>query len=1156
MGGRFIEENMKEEILKICVVLICALITVGSGEPGHAQVQNASLTGLVTDPTGAVVRGASVTVKSSTTNTTYAQQTDSSGYYLFPSLPIGAYSVSVEVPGFKKAVHNNVTLEVGQRGRNDFTLEVGGVSEIVEVQAASSVLETQQAAPSTVVQNRMVLEIPLSARNWDDLLQTVPGVNGDRYTEQGGSTAAGRTGGVNVHGVRSLQNNFLLDGVDNNTFSENVQELSTQTVHTSVDAIEEFKVTTAPYSPEYGRSPGAAITVATRSGTNELHGTAWEFLRNDKFDAADFFLNRSGVNKAKNRQNQFGANLGAPISKDRAFFFFNYEGTRIIRGQTRLTNVPTDSERIGDFSAAAAAANRTTYANIFDNVGDCIAKVPSAFSSSDPLGPTHFTNNKIPAGCLDPVVQKIVSIIPKPNLVPASGALNTNNYLRVPSLIDNNDSYTARGDTQISPTQHLFVRYVYSNRFRFVPGAFGGIIDGTGTSAFGRQDLKAHSAAIGHNWIISSRMLNEFRLGWGRNNSFAAQDPFGQNTLASFGILGVQDNPTYSGGLPGLSINGGGGVPQPAAGGGLGRLGSPDFLPKFQKTNQFEESDTLSLTSGTHQFKFGVDLHLPMRNIYLDVPGLRGSWGFDGRFTGQPGNGIPWADFLLGYPQNAQLTNMHVTDARLWMASFFFQDEWKATRKLTMNYGLRYDYSTWPYEGHGQLTNLDPATGQIITPSKSPFGDGLVKPDKNNFAPRLGFAYQLSDPWVLRTGYGHFYQLFERIGSEDQLSLNLPWLVNNVVSTSSKAAPVNSMRIASGFNLSLDPASVAPRTVRLRAVNPQSVMPSIDQWNLGVQRMLPGNAVLTLDYVGTKGTHLSILRNLNQAPFNADGTTTCSNAATCTTIPYPNLIGGAIGPIEYRDNMGNSSYHGVEASLNKSFSHGLMLHAAYTYSHSIDMVRDNLFGGASASIVPNAYNIKGTNRGSSDFDFRHWFALTYVYDIPEIPAFAASTGGSGTNVLRHIFRDWRITGVTTARTGRPFTIFANANNGSLGNLGGLVTEYGDCLGSGTLPSGARTVDRWFKTADFAPPVNPVRLGNCGRNTLTGPGLVQSDFNLTRTFNYFGEHRRLELRWDMLNAFNNTHLGLPNSDVTSGQFGQVTSLSGDARIMQFALKLIF
>src|SRR5262245_61143157 len=386
---------------------VLLLILMTTALPSFGQVQNASLTGLVTDPTGAVIPGATVTLRNVGTNALYGQQTDESGYYLFPSLPIGAYNIAVEMPGFKRYVQERVVLQVSQRGRNDVRLEVGGATEEVQVAAEISALETQQSSPSTMVGNQMVLDVPLAIRNWDDLLVGVAGVAGSRYTEQGGSTAAGRTGGVNVHGVRSLQNNFLLDGVDNNTISENVQELSTQTVHSSVDAIQEFRVITVPYSAEYGRSPGAAIIVATKSGANDIHGTAWEFLRNDKFDAADFFLNRSGAKKAPNHQNQFGGNVGGPILKDRAFFFFNYEGTRVSRGQTRLTNVPTANERSGDFSAAAAAANRTIYANIFDNVGDCMAKVPSAFSSSDPLGPTHFANNQIPAACLDPVAQKI-----------------------------------------------------------------------------------------------------------------------------------------------------------------------------------------------------------------------------------------------------------------------------------------------------------------------------------------------------------------------------------------------------------------------------------------------------------------------------------------------------------------------------------------------------------------------------------------------------------------------------------------------------------------------------------------------------------------------------------------------------------------------------
>ena len=353
-----------------------------------------------------------------------------------------------------------------------------------------------------------------------------------------------------------------------------------------------------------------------------------------------------------------------------------------------------------------------------------------------------------------------------------------------------------------------------------------------------------------------------------------------------------------------MSINGGGGVPQPAAGGGGGRLGSPDFLPKFQRTNQFEEADTLSITRGTHQVKIGADFHFPMRNIYMDIPGLRGTWSFDGRYTG-----IPWADFLLGYPQSAQLTNLFLPDERLWMQSYFFQDEWKATRKLSVSFGLRYDYATWPYEARDRMTNLNLQTGATFTPTNSTYGRGLLQPDKNNFAPRVGLAYRLGSNWVLRTGYGRFYQLFERIGSEDQMTLNLPQLVNNVVAGTA-TVPANNMRIATGFNLSLNPSAVNPQNVRLRAANPSDVDPAVDQWNFGFQRLFAQNAVLTVDYVGTKGTHLSILRNLNQQFFNPDHTPTA-------IIPYP-----ALGPIEFRDNMGNSTYNGVEVTLNKHFSRG------------------------------------------------------------------------------------------------------------------------------------------------------------------------------------------------------------------------------------------
>ncbi len=1127
-----------------------------------AQVNTASLTGLVTDPTGAVIANASVTAKNNATTLEQTTTTDSSGYYTFASLPVGNYTIAVETQGFKRGVRDSINLEVGQKARIDFALEVGAVSQSVLVATAPPLLTTQEATTGGVVENRMISDLPLSARNWDDLLGGVPGVQADRYTEQGGGTANGRTGGANVHGVRSLQNNFVLDGVDNNSISENVQELTTQIARPSVDSIQEFKVSTNPYSAENGRSPGALVSVTTKSGGNAFHGTLYEFHRNRVFDANNFFQNRAGAPKPPHVQNQFGGNFSGPIYlprfgeggpstyslKNKAFFFFNYEGTRVRKGVTRLGNVPLPNEIRGDFSAAAGAANRVTYATIFDRVGDCRARVPSAFN---PNG--SFINNQIPAACLDPLAQKILGLLPAANIVPGSGPLNISNFLRAPGIIDDTDSYTARVDVQPNANNNIFVRYTFSDRFRYLPGIFGGIIDGTSSSANGRLFMGAQSAAVGWTRTIGARIVNEFRIGWGRNNSRANQDPFGLNTLAEFGFRGVQDSPVYSGGISGINISARGGTVVLGGQSGFDRLGSPDFLPKSQVTNQFQWTDTLSVAYGAHQLKFGADLRGPMRNIYLDVPGLRGSFNFDGNRTG-----IGVADFLLGYPSGAQLTNLAVVDSRLKMFSGFFQDDWKLTPKLTLNLGVRYDFATWPYEGADRLTNLDPETGLRFTPANSNFGKSLVKPDKNNFAPRLGLVYQLTSQTVVRAGYGRFYMLFERAGSEDQLALNLPYLVNNVVSEPDFTRTAHGMRLVTGFDLSLNPNAVDARLVRLRAVNPESVDPTVDQWNLGVQHLLPGNMVATIDYVGTKGTHLSTLRNLNQPFFNTNGTirNAVINGTLQPVLPYP-----ALGPIEYRDNGGNSIYHGGEATLEKRFSRGLSFRASYTFSKSIDESQEHLAAGGTGSFTQNAYNL-GERRGPSDFDIKHRVAGAYIYELP----FGRGRAYLKSGAISHIVGGWRVSGTGGWRTGRPFTVRAGTNDSTLGGPrgGGLVSAFADCLRDGTLSKSERNIDRWFDTTAYAQPtaLNPTnnkmeaRLGNCGRNTLRGPGLTNFDIALARTFEYFGEGRSLEIRWEMFNMFNTPQFGLPERNFNNNAFGRITTLSGDPRLMQFAARFSF
>jgi hypothetical protein len=421
-----------------------------------------------------------------------------------------------------------------------------------------------------------------------------------------------------------------------------------------------------------------------------------------------------------------------------------------------------------------------------------------------------------------------------------------------------------------------------------------------------------------------------------------------------------------------------------------------------------------------------------------------------------------------------------------------------------------------------------------------------VRSDKNNLAPRVGLAWQMGPRTVWRAGYGRFYMLFERAGSEDQMGLNLPWVVNNAVGAASVNETVNNMRVRTGFNLSLDPAVIENdparlRLVRQRAVSPDSVMPTVDKWSFGLQHRLPADVVVSLDYVGTKGTHLSVLRNLNQQRFNPDG-----SPGGPATVRFP-----ALGAVEYRENSVNSHYHGLDASLDKRFSRGVAFGLAYTFSKSIDYAMEHLFSGGSSSFMQNAHNLK-EQRGRSDFDYRHRLVLHYNYEPPLGKGGSHLTQGPGAWLLGN----WRISGITVLRSGRPFTIFYGANNGRVGVPGGLANALADRLRDGNLPTDQRKPDRWFDQAAFAPPPGPRVLGNSGRNILDGPGAVNFDFALARTFPYFGEGRSLEFRWEVFNAFNTPQFGLPDNNRASGAFGTISRLAGDARLMQFALKFYY
>jgi hypothetical protein len=1084
-----------------------------------AQINTASLTGLVTDQSGAAAPKVHVTVLSEATGYTRSADTDGAGYYSFAELPIGVYSITISASGFS-TLQENVTLDTAQKVRRDFVLRVGSASETVNVTGTTTGLSPDDASISTVVGNVTIEQTPLYLRNWDDLLRTVAGVQINRFTQQSGATSAGRVGDFNVHGVHSLQNNFLLDGIDNNTFSENVQELSTESAHPSVDTIQEFNIITNPYSAEYGRSPGAAVSVSTKSGSNQIHGLAYEYVRNQLFDANDFFSNRNKLRKPENNQNQFGGNFGGPILRNRLFGFFNYEGTRITQGVSRISTVPLSNERIGDFSPAAAAAAGVTYPTIYD-----------------PTTGQPFANNQIPTGRIDPVVSSLMALFPLPT---QPGELN--NYARNALAVDNNDSYNGRVDWTASSNDTVFGRFSYSNRYRFIPGFFGGIADGTSTSAWGRQKLKSDSFVLGWTHIFSPTLVNSFHFGFVRNYSYAEQDPFGKNAADQF-VPGIPNNPAIAGGVPLTTFT------------NFAFLGSPDFLPKRQIPQQFQWVDTLSFTFGRHSLKVGGNLWAPMRNIFQDEPGTRGDLTFTGVFTCQRNannqcvakTGFPYADGLLGLVQSTQLTNVFFVDQRLWMVSGFAQDDWKVTPKLTLNLGIRYDFASPAVEAQNRMANFDPAgSGSLVFAKSGSLQDrGLVQPNKKNFAPRVGFAYSPAQNTVIRGGYGIYYTLFERYGSENQLALNPPFLINKALASNTTPVLIAQNGFPSNF---LDPATVDLSNLRsfhLRTTNPDDPSPMVQQWSFGVQHQFGTAWTTDVNYVGTKSTHLYTLTDFNQ-PLIANNVST-------GVVPYPTF-----GYIEYSSPSGYGNYNGLEATLSRHFSQGLSVQAAYTYSHSLDNTPQELESNSGAP--PNGRNFAAWY-GSSDFDVRHRVSLNYVYELPF---------GHGKPLVSHglasyIFGGFRTSGVYTYYSGHPFTVNGGGTLASALDPFGVATAVPNVIGT---PHVVGSPDCWFFAAQnshctalapglsnaFALPASGT-IGNGGRNTLVGPHTSVFDAALMREFP-FGERTNLEFRWEVFNVTNTPLFGQPNSNFSSGAAGTITTLSGDPRVMQFALRLSF
>ncbi|MEP6924354.1 MAG: TonB-dependent receptor [Pyrinomonadaceae bacterium] len=1132
-----------------------------------AQIEMASLTGQVTDPQGAVVSGARVVVTSQATNISVETTTTSEGYYTLTNLRPNLYTVEITQQGFRTDSRKNVELNVGQKARIDFELTVGDTSAIVDVTTENqSLLQREDSVVGSVVDNRRITQLPLLQRSWDDLLSQVAGVQNEPYTEQGGGTASGRTGSANIHGARSLQNNFILDGQDNNTISENVQEFSTQVSRPSVDAIGEFKVATSPFSAEYGRSAGGAIIVTTKSGTNQFHGVGYEYVRNRVFDANDFFSNRVGRKRPQRVQNQFGGNLGGPIWKNKAFFFADYEGTRIRQGILLTGQVPLQNELAGDFSSrlggnlfeviAPNASGQCVGTGQFVRTGQIFNPATTrpnpCFTSGTATNPYQrlaVIRDPYPGNIIsniNPTAARLATFYPAPNLPGRS-----NNFVRTPSVSDDNNRFTTKLDYKLNAKNDVFGRYSYGKRDRFLPGVFGGIADGSDSSSRGLTTVKNHSLLIGWNYLASSSLINQFRFGYNYAKAVTQQEPFGQGSSSDF-VPGIPDDPLIQGGLPAILLTTGGFSP---------RLGSADFNPKFQKSKQFQFNDSVTLIRGAHTFRFGTDVLAPLRLNFLDIPVTRGRFAFSGIYTalspGLSATGNSVADFLTGIPVQAALTNVFQVSQRRHMYSFFGQDDWKVTPKLTVNLGLRYDFGSPYYEANNKQTNFDQvaaaqattqaqALASLVTAKDGNLGARtLVKPDRNNFAPRVGFAYSATDKLVVRGGYGIFYNLLDRIGSEDQISLNPPQVVQFQAQTPNGVFPVLGTSPTTGITLTngfpantLDPNNIQVRNLQLRAVNPDSRTPNLQQGSIGVQYQFRQGWFAEANFVRTRGSKLYVLRDLNQP----NPSVLVNGIATAQPRPFSQF-----GIVEYRDDLGISNYKALETTVVKRFSDGYTVRAVYTFAQSKDNTGEHLTANGSSSSLPNSRDAS-LWYGYSDFDVRHRVVINGIWELPFGKDKAFLKEGIGAAILG----GWELAGTFNHRTGRPFTV---SQGGDPLSIGTFQLTLPDQIGDPNLTD--PTINRWFNVQAFqALPVGAGRFGNQLRNQVRGPKFASLDLALHRSFGLWNESSNLEFRWEVFNALNRANFALPNRDISGSNVGTITALQGDPRVMQFAVRLNF
>lgn len=1039
------------------------------------------IVGSVQDATGAVVPGAAVRARNLLTGLEWTATTSEAGRFSFPRLPVGQYRVEAKRDGFRTFVSEVFRLEADQNREVIATLEVGPTSESVTVSGAVSQVDTVAATIREVVDERRITELPLNGRNPLQLVLLVPGA----VTAPGGSTL-NRNDAISVNGGRGTATNYLLDGGDNNDPQQNVAA-----VVPNPDALEEFSVLTNNFSAEYGRNSGAVVNAVTKSGTNQFRGSLWEFVRNDALDARSFF----GLAKSKLRRNQFGGAAGGPIVRNRAFFFGSYEGVRERTGSTRSNLVvPTAEERAGNFAGSP--------------------RVPR-----DPLTNQAFPSAVIPNSRFDLAALKFLELlkVPLPNA-------SDSRYIYNPPESSDSDQFLGRVDAALSDRQRLSGRFFRTSAWDFL---VAGLPVLTSEVAFDTWNATGQ-----HTWTASPNLLLVSQYTWNRSQIDRGPLPVGGGTGVSYQDLGVKVN---RGGLDALGKTL---VPHYRGSvSGFWNLNQDNLVLINRPTHQVLEN--IIWSRGGHLLKFGGEYRWS-KSDRVTANGVDPQFTFNGQFTG-----YAFADFLIGRPLNFTQGSVRVNQIRARTFSMYLQDDWKIHSRLTLNVGLRYEPQFAFYSANNELTIFRPERQSLVFPA-APAGllyagdagvpRGGTRSDLNNFAPRFGFAWNVSRSGrsSVRGAYGIFYDIprFHELSHfVNSPPYSLQITVNQPVSFSDPyAGRVNPFPYAPPATSQARAAYtfLRPVTVGL-TVDPFFAAPYVQQWNFNLQREVFPGYVVTAGYIGSKGTRLPIRRELNPGIYRPGATVANTDARRIYAPDFASIIN--------YENVINSTYHAFQLTLNKRFSQGFTVLASYNFSKSIDGM----------SIDVDGFNGQDTlnlraDKALSDYDVRHRTVASFLWEIP----------GPRAGLARAILGGWQANGILVAQAGRPFTVISGQDRA----LSGTGTQRPDLAGDPKLDPGrprAALMAMYFDPSKFAlPPLGAY--GNAGRNLLVGPGNWNLDFALFRRFR-LREGCQLQFRWEMFNAFNHANLNNPRSNIGAARPGQIDTTTAP-RIMQMGLRLTY